>query len=261
MKISNVPILAMTLALAMPGIASAQLAVITSVTDTANVVTIQGANFIQPRGRFNVFFGTTQLAPTSYAIDTIVAPLPGALTPGSYLVALKPQKGVADDGDTFIFTLAGSGAVGPQGPQGPAGPQGPKGDKGDTGPQGPGAGTGPDYDSHWFQVDSRTFGMVNLNYSDTGFMPTRIQLLQCGAVTDAYNGACTTQTVYANSSGYQGNGVSINPLPLTIDPAGRNVLISMYPDWWAWAYWTPTKGWNCEDLDCYTAWYRVLLWR
>jgi hypothetical protein len=136
MKITNVPILAIAFAVLMPGIASAQLAVITSVTATANAITIHGANFIQPRGRFDVSLGTTALVPTSYTIDTIVAPLAGALVPGSYLVALKPQRGVADDGDTFVFTLAGLGATGPQGPAGPTGPQGPIGQTGPAGPSG-----------------------------------------------------------------------------------------------------------------------------
>ena len=139
-------VLATALAFGAPLVAWAQSAVITSVTEAANIVTIRGANFIQSRGRFDVFLGTTPLAPTSYAIDAIVAPLPGALTPGSYLISLVPQRYVADDGDTFIFTLAATGAkgdTGATGPQGIAGPQGPMGQTGLTGNTGATGPTGP----------------------------------------------------------------------------------------------------------------------
>jgi hypothetical protein len=89
-----------------------------------------------------VFFGTTQLVPTSYTNDTIVAPLPGPLVPGSYLVALKPQRGVADDGDTFVFTLAAGGAKGDKGDPGIQGPQGIQGLTGSTGQTGAKGDTG-----------------------------------------------------------------------------------------------------------------------
>ena len=149
MKIVKTLLLMSALAACTSGIVNAQSAGITSITHAANVITIHGINFIQPRGRFDVLLGTTPLAPASYSNDAIVAPLPASITPGSYLVALVPQPFVTDDGDTFIFTLAAAGTkgeTGAQGTQGIAGPQGsvgPRGPTGITGATGATGGSGP----------------------------------------------------------------------------------------------------------------------
>ena len=130
-------VLAALLAFAAPNIAWAQLAaVIRSVTPSGGVLTITGENFIQPRGRFDVLLGSIPLTPTSYTNNTIVAPLPGPLSVGTYLVDLVPQRGVSAAGDEFPYVVAAAGAKGDKGDKGDTGAQGPQGIQGAMGPQG-----------------------------------------------------------------------------------------------------------------------------
>jgi hypothetical protein len=124
----------LVISLAIPAIALAQSpAVIRSVTPSGGALTIAGDNFIQPRGRYDVLLGNMPLVPTSYTADTIVAPLPGPLAVGTYLLQLVPQRGNAIPGDEFAYVVAATGAKGDKGDKGDAGATGPQGPMGQTG--------------------------------------------------------------------------------------------------------------------------------
>ncbi|HEV2803322.1 MAG TPA: hypothetical protein VGW57_00190 [Chthoniobacterales bacterium] len=80
-----------------------------------------------------VVLGSVRLPTTSVTAKMILAQMPAAIPPGSYLLTVDTGEGPGDESWVTV------GAVGPQGPPGPkgdTGPQGPTGPKGDTGAQG-----------------------------------------------------------------------------------------------------------------------------
>ncbi len=105
-----------------------QLVIISAEADAQGErLTVRGLNF--GNSPLRVTLGLVDLPVLTAGPDVLVAELPPALAPGTYLltVARGPSKR-----DAGVFDVA----IGTVGPPGPAGPQGPKGDKGDTGPQG-----------------------------------------------------------------------------------------------------------------------------
>jgi hypothetical protein len=110
-----------------------------------------------------VALGAVRLPTTSVSANMVLAQVPAAIPPGSYLLtvdtgeapgdeswvtvgAVGPQGPTGPKGDTGPPGLTGpTGATGPQGltgPKGDTGAQGPTGPKGDTGAQGPAGPTG-----------------------------------------------------------------------------------------------------------------------
>src|SRR6478672_370157 len=88
-----------------------------------------------------VALGSVQLPTTTVTGNMVLAQVPAAIPPGSYLLTVTTGDAPSDESWVTV------GAVGPQGqtgPKGDTGPQGPTGPKGDTGPQGP---TGPKGDT------------------------------------------------------------------------------------------------------------------
>ena len=262
--------------------ANAQLAVINSVTESAGALTIRGANFIQVRGRHDVYLAGAPLAPTSYTNDTIVAPLPAALGPGSYLIQLVPQRYVTGEGDLFVYSIAAAGlkgdkgdagatgAAGPQGPmgqtgltgatgpQGPVGPQGPTGPQGIQGPQGAPASNAPDYDSGWLPIVNLT-GQIFITHNLHAY-PRRMELWQCGATDGTRYGDCTTYVVHASLAGtHFGNG-HINPVQVA-SVTYDQVVIGFNIFWFNWGWYSANGDIECFGGDCHNAFYRLFIWR
>jgi hypothetical protein len=111
-----------------------------------------------------VVLGSVRLPTTSVTAKMVLAQMPAAIPPGSYLLTVDTGDGPADEswvtvgavgpqgptgpkGDTGAQGLTGpKGDIGPQGPTGPKGDTGPRGltgPQGDTGPQGPAGPAGP----------------------------------------------------------------------------------------------------------------------
>src|SRR5260221_13594461 len=133
---------AFALAFAAPSLADDK-AVITSISEASNAVTIQGINFAQRSGPLQVVLNgfPTPLFVQSYGDTAIVATLPASLPAGSYSISLLVRaNGTVQD--EFFFTLGAQGPKGDTGDTGPAGAtgqtglKGDKGDKGDTGAAG-----------------------------------------------------------------------------------------------------------------------------
>lgn len=302
MRTLNALTVAAGLALSAPAFSATAPAVITSVTEAGNTVTVRGAHFILSRGTLQPYLSgiPSPLVVTSYADNAIVALLPGNIAPGSYVISLVPSgRGVVGTGDEFSIVIGASGEKGetgdrgPAGPQGPMGPQGPAGQtglKGDAGapgapgapgtpgaqgdpgaagpmgimgppgPPGPPGGSAPDYDSGWFSVSSFT-DQEYATYYGGGYIPSRIMLMQCGDASLPPLGTCSTRVVMAGTRGENNTGISLNPTSITISPDGNLFYVDMVGGWFSWNYWAPGKGWNCVTGNCFSATYRVLLWR
>ena len=117
--------------------------IINAAADLArNQLIVNGANF-DGRGSLHVLFNGLALTIVSATPTQIVAALPAAIEPRTYLLVVgrgSDHRGHDDDFAMFDVTI---GAVGPTGPIGPQGIQGPKGDTGPQGPQGVKGDTGP----------------------------------------------------------------------------------------------------------------------
>lgn len=107
--------------------------VITSVHPdlTAGLVTIQGRNFGDRRAL--VRLGATSLAVVSWAGQEVVARLPAATAPGTYVLSLTRGPGFGRSAVVDV-TVGAGGTAGPPGPPGPAGSPGPPGPPGAPGP-------------------------------------------------------------------------------------------------------------------------------
>jgi len=117
----------------------------------------------------------------------------------------------------------------------------------------------PDYDSSWFFVKSDGSAPLRNNKGEivlhTFFTPMRLVIQQCGSVALQQ---CLTRTVIAGTTGYHDGPMSINPISVTSD--GSFTYISTMAGLWAWGYFS-SGVWQCEGLNCFEAWYRVIAWR
>ncbi len=137
--------LAVALAVSAPAFADDNKPAISSITETANAVTIHGIKFLQKKGQLQVMLSgfLAPLMVSSYTDTAIVAFLPAGVTDGTYVLSLVKSRGDGGDdssgGDDFFFTLGAQGLKGDKGDKGDAGPPGPMGQtglKGDAGPPG-----------------------------------------------------------------------------------------------------------------------------
>jgi hypothetical protein len=105
-----------------------------------STLTIEGTDFgTAPQVTFDTMLvGVWTATPT-----LIVAELPAAVVPGSYLLTVSagPDYKVLTTFEVAI--LSGDGVPGPPGPEGPIGPEGPAGPAGPSGPMGPMGPQGP----------------------------------------------------------------------------------------------------------------------
>ena len=127
--------------------ANPNAAVIDSAAADAALVnlTLHGSHFSAVRHLTLTLSGVPQPLPIVSSSDQVlVALLPPAIMPGTYLVTLGSDPGNQDDFFVTLGSAGPTGATGPAGPQGATGAIGPTGAKGDTGASGP---TGPKGDT------------------------------------------------------------------------------------------------------------------
>jgi len=112
------------------------------VDHAAGTMTIEGAHFgTNPRVEIDyhpiTVFGATP--------SLIVAELPKAMTPGSYIVTVQTGSGFFNFNfsASFVVAIGAQGPAGPQGVEGAPGVQGPAGAPGDPGLAGPAGPVGP----------------------------------------------------------------------------------------------------------------------
>ena len=112
------------------------------VDHAAGTMTIEGANFgTNPRVEIDyhpiTVFGATP--------SLIVAELPTAMAPGSYIVTVETGSGFFNSNfsASFVVAIGAQGPAGPQGVEGAPGVQGPTGAPGDPGLAGPAGPVGP----------------------------------------------------------------------------------------------------------------------
>src|SRR4051812_42442012 len=116
--------------------------VLDAVADLAHNQLVIDGQHLAGDGQPHVLFNGLTLAIVSATPTRIVATLPGAVEPRTYLLVVgrgRDHRSHDDDVATFDVTV---GAVGPPGPSGPQGMPGPKGDTGAPGAQGTQGGTG-----------------------------------------------------------------------------------------------------------------------
>jgi hypothetical protein len=106
----------------------------------AFTITIEGTDFgTAPLVTFDTMpVGVWTASPT-----LIVAELPAAVIPGSYLLTVSPGPDYKVLTTFEVAILSGDGVPGPPGPEGPIGPAGPTGPAGPAGPMGPVGPQGP----------------------------------------------------------------------------------------------------------------------
>ncbi len=123
----------------------------------------------------------------------------------------------------------------------------------------------PFYDSGWrFVTSGDTVQFLMGGILTSAYKPSLIQLLQCGAIS---GDDCVTEMVISGTHGYQDGGSAVNPVRIVSGPtnsaAASRITVYTYSGWWAWGYWTPLV-WHCPgdaDGNCFTAYYRLLVWR
>jgi len=90
-----------------------------------------------------VALGSVQLPTTSVTGNMVLAQVPAAIPPGSYLLTVTTGDAPSDESWVTVGAVGPQGLTGPKGDTGPQGPTGPKGDAGPQGPTGPKGDTGP----------------------------------------------------------------------------------------------------------------------
>ncbi|MFL6519785.1 MAG: IPT/TIG domain-containing protein [Chthoniobacterales bacterium] len=119
------------------GLASAAAPVISQANVTGTTLKIVGTD-LQHREPAKhptvVTLGSVRLPTTSVTANMVVAQVPAAIAPGSYLLTVDTGEA---QGDGSWVTVGAVGPQGPTGPKGDTGPQGLTGPTGATGPQGP----------------------------------------------------------------------------------------------------------------------------
>ena len=132
----------------------------------SHTITIEGLNLgtAVPLVRLDL----TDLNVQTATSQLVVADLPAAISPGSYLLSLSPGPSY---GRQVLFEVAVGldGAAGAQGPPGAPGPIGPPGPPGPAGPQGPEGPAG-------FVRSSQAVGMGNSPMAATQFLSPYVQL-------------------------------------------------------------------------------------
>ena len=126
--------------------ANPNAAVIDSAAADAALVnlTLRGSHFSAVRRLTLTLSGVPQPLPIVSSSDQVlVALLPPAIAPGTYLVTLGSDPGNQDDFFVTLGAVGATGATGPAGPQGATGATGPMGAAGATGATGAQGAAGP----------------------------------------------------------------------------------------------------------------------
>jgi collagen triple helix repeat protein len=138
------------------GLASAAPPVILEANVTGTTLKIVGTDLQHKEPAKHptvVTLGSVQLPTTSVTGNMVLAQVPAAIPPGSYLLTVNTGDAPSDESWVTVGAVGPQGQTGPKGDTGPQGPTGPKGDtgaqgltgpKGDTGAQGQ---TGPKGDT------------------------------------------------------------------------------------------------------------------
>ena len=90
-----------------------------------------------------VALGSVQLPTTSVTGNMVLAQVPAAIPPGSYLLTVTTGDAPSDESWVTVGAVGPQGQTGPKGDTGPQGPTGPNGDTGPRGPTGAQGNTGP----------------------------------------------------------------------------------------------------------------------
>src|SRR2546430_13906470 len=147
---SKVTLLFVALAFALPNLparmqaaSSGQVIVNRTTIDYAlNKITIVGTNFGSSTPSVTLQGAPLSVQSFNAVTGTVVATLPAALNPGSYLLAVTTSTGGPSTG-FFDTTYGSNGGTGPTGATGATGPTGTNGTNGTNGAPGATGATGP----------------------------------------------------------------------------------------------------------------------